>query len=344
MDPERVHDSMVRTGQALGRHKATRSMIKLMFDSEHPMLEQTIYGIHFKNPLGLAAGFDKNAQLTRILPSVSFGYEEVGSITGEACLGNTGTRLWRLKKSKGLVVYYGLKNDGAEVLATKLASQAFEFPVGISVAKTNNRATVDTQTGIDDYVKAYTLFKNIGSYDTINISCPNTFGGEPFTDPEKLNLLLGALGAVRSPKPMFIKLSPDLSHELLDELVEVALKHNVNGFVCTNLTKNRDNIKIQDTEVPRFGGISGQPVQKLSGEMIRWLYKKTKGQKLIIGCGGIFTAEDAYKKIKAGASLLQLITGMIFEGPQVLSQINTGLEELLKANGYTHISEAIGTD
>lgn len=321
---------MSGAGRLLGSNPVTRGLNRLLFGYSHPMLEQKILGIHFKNPVGLSAGFDKNARLLNILPSVGFGFEEVGSITGEPCEGNPRPRLWRHPKEKSIRVYYGLLNDGAEAIAKRLRRKKFRFPVGISIAKTNCRETCETQAGIDDYAKAFNIFRSIGDYFTVNISCPNAFGGQPFTDPARLEALLSTLDKIPTKKPIFLKLSPDLSDDELDALIKVVNRHRVHGFVCTNLTKKHDY---------GVGGLSGKAVSKLSNHQIAYVYKKTKGRYVIIGCGGIFTAKDAYAKLKAGASLLQLITGMIYEGPQQISEINRGLVELMKKDGIQNIAD-----
>lgn len=342
LDPEEVHDRMVYLGRMLGKSSITRKITALFFSYSNDKLAQDILGIHFTNPIGLSAGFDKDAELTDILPSVGFGFAEVGSITGEPCAGNPKPRLWRLKESKSLVVYYGLKNSGCEAIAKKLKDKNFDIPIGISIAKTNCQATADREKGVKDYEKAYKIMSGIGSYATINISCPNAYGGQPFNDRESLDALLGVLTQTVKTKPVFIKLSPDLSEKELDDILEIAEKYNIDGFIAANLTKKRDNPKIKNA-VPDKGGLSGKVVEDLSNKMISYIYKKTNGKKLIIGCGGVFSAEDAYKKIKAGASLIQMITGMIFEGPQIISEINLGLVKLLERDGYKNIKEAVGT-
>ncbi|PJA47430.1 quinone-dependent dihydroorotate dehydrogenase [Candidatus Uhrbacteria bacterium CG_4_9_14_3_um_filter_36_7] len=335
IDPEHVHNTFTFIGRHLGSFQWTQQLIGKMFDSSHPILEQTIAGIHFKNPIGLAAGFDKDARLTQILPRVGFGFEEVGSITANPYQGNPKPRLWRHPDLQSLRVYYGLKNDGAQAIFKHLQSFSFQIPIGISIAKTNCQETAQTQTAIEDYVKTYQIFSSIGSYDTINISCPNAYGGQPFTDPEHLDHLLKAINAVRNEKPLFLKMSPDLSQDELETIAKVAQKHEVNGFICTNLTKKHSYGN---------GGLSGKPVSDLSLEQIRYLYNYFNGKKILIACGGIFTAKDAYSYIKAGASLLQLITGMIYKGPQVISEIKFGLEKLLKQDGFKNISEAVGKE
>lgn len=344
MDPEFVHDRVLNTGVLLGKTRAGRALTKKLFYYASPALEQTLLGIRFPNPIGLAAGFDKNAQLTDILPDVGFGFAELGSITGEPCAGNPGTRLWRLPQSQSLLVYYGLKNDGAEAIAKRLSNRTFRIPIGTSMAKTNNKETVSLEGGIADYAKAYECMANIGSYTTINISCPNTYGGQPFTDPARLDALLTRIDAIASPKPVFIKLSPDLDMSGVDALLDVITKHKVQGIICSNLTKNRNNSHIQETDVPNTGGMSGKVVEELSNQLITHVYKRMGKQYIIVGCGGVFTAEDAYKKIRLGASLIQLITGMVYQGPQTIGEINRGLVTLLARDGYKNISQAVGVD
>lgn len=343
-DPEDVHDRMTHAGELLGRFGLMRSISRFFFYFGDPSLEQDIRGIHFVNPIGLAAGFDKNAQLTNILPSVGFGFEEAGSITGERCEGNAKPRVWRLPKSKGLVVYYGLKNDGCETIAKRLRGMNYTFPVGISIAKTNDASTIGMEKGISDYEKAFRAFVDIGDYFTINISCPNAFGGEPFTSPESLDALLQRLDQMKTDKPLFLKMPVDVSIAQLDALVMVADRHRVHGFIMSNLTKKRDRQEIDQTEIQGIdkGGISGKPTSSASNALIAHLYKTTGERYTIIGCGGVFSSEDAYEKIRQGATLIQLITGMIFEGPQLIGEINRGLVKLLKQDGYKNIHEAVG--
>ena len=342
LDPEFVHDNVVLLGRLLGKTAVGRLVTRTMFYFAHPALEQDILGIRFPNPIGLSAGFDKDAELTDIIPEVGFGFAEVGSITGEACLGNQKKRLWRLPQSKSLLVWYGLKNKGAEIISANLRKKSFAVPIGISVAKTNCANTVDDTNGIMDYAKAFKLFQDIGSYTTVNISCPNAFGGQPFTEPTKLDALLDKLDTMPNSKPTFVKLSPDLSYDEVDQIIDVLDRHNVQGIICSNLTKNRDNPKIVEKNLPEVGGFSGKVVSDLTDNLISHVYGKTQGKYILVGVGGVFSAEDAYEKIKRGASLIQLLTGMIYEGPQLIGEINRGLVQLLKADGYNNISQAVG--
>ncbi len=342
IDPEEVHDRMIQVGVFLGKYALTRGMVRLLFSYRNKKLEQTLLGIKFANPIGLAGGFDKNAQLTDVFPAVGFGFAEVGSITGEPCAGNPKPRLWRLKKSRSLVVYYGLKNDGSEKIRARLRGKQFVIPIGTNVAKTNDPKTVTVQAGIADYAKAYAHFSDIGEYFTVNVSCPNAFGGQPFTDPRQLNRLLARLRKIPTRKPIFLKLSPDLERKTIDGIIRVAGKYAIAGFICSNLTKNRD--AVNGEQVPEKGGLSGKRVEARANDLIAYVYKKTKGKYIIIGCGGVFSAEDAYVKLRHGASLVQMVTGMIFEGPQRISEINQGLVCLLERDGLATVREAIGSD
>ena len=348
IDPEKIHDFFIKAGHILGRWFFMKAITAFFFQYKNPKLHQELLGIKFENPIGLAAGFDKNAQMIDISRSVGFGFTEIGSITGEPCKGNEKPRLWRLKKSKGLVVWYGLKNDGCLKIAKELKDKKFNLPVGISIAKTNSESTITKKEGIKDYLKAYRNLKDLGDYITINISCPNAYGGQPFSNSKDLDNLLMRINEIRSKKPLFIKLPPDLSHKELDEVLEVIKYHRIDGIICTNLTKDRKNKaiadKVLDEGIPEVGGISGKPIKELSTEVIKYIYKKTSGKYVIVGCGGVFTAKDAYEKIRAGASLIQLITGMIYEGPQMVGTVNQGILKLLKRDGYKRISQAIGMD
>ncbi len=345
LDPEKVHEHFTRLGKQLGKNAITRGITSVAFSYNNPMLSQTLAGIHFPNPVGLAAGFDKNAELVDLLPAVGFGFAEVGSITGEYCEGNPKPRLWRLPNSKSIIVYYGLKNEGAEKLSLKLSGRTFQIPIGISAAKTNCKDTVDLEKGVADYCKVLDCFREIGSYYTINISCPNAFGGLDFADPKRLEKLFNAMVKKKLfCKPVFLKLSPDLSLKELDALITLALQYPVTGVICSNLIKKKENACIHDDDIKQWvcGGLSGKPVLTHALKHVAQVYSKTHGRLLVIGCGGIFTAEDAYAYIKNGASLVQLITGMIYKGPQVVSAINQGLVELLKKDGYKNINEAVG--
>lgn len=344
-DPEDIHDRLTQSGQFLGKYSLTRGITAFFFKYQNKILAQDLAGIHFSNPIGLAAGFDKNALLLDILPSVGFGFAEIGSITGKQCPGNPKPRLWRLPKTKSLVVNFGLKNDGAEAIAQRLKHyQNTAFTFGVSVAKTNDSSTVKEEDGIADYLKVVQEFKGIGSYFTINLSCPNAYGGQPFCDRAPLEKLLKKLNPANLDKPVFLKLSPDLSSKTIDTTIDLALKYKVKGLICSNLTKTRPNLQIKDSFIPESGSFSGKLVTPLALNQIKYIYQQSHGQLILIGCGGVFNAQDAYQMIRQGASLIQLITGMIFEGPQLIGEINRDLVKLLKDDGLDNLSQAIGID
>lgn len=344
-DPEWVHDRVCVFGASLGRWRMTRLLTNVLCAYKHPGLQQEILGITFSNPIGLTEGFDKDARLTQIMPSVGFGYEMIGSVTAQACEGNEKPRLWRLPKTKGLVVYYGLKNEGVAKIHRRLSGERFAVPVGVSIAKTNSHRTVDTHAGVEDYMRGLMTMKDVGDFHVINISCPNVFGGEPFSDPERLEKLLFRLDLIKTPKPRFLKIAVDLTLEQLDALITVMDRHRVDGMILANLTKRYDRPQIIQDEIRTGmkGGISGRPTYEASNALIAHAYLEAGGRYVIIGAGGVFTAEDAYEKIRQGASLVQLATGMIFEGPQLIGEINRGLVQRMHRDGFETIREVVGS-
>ncbi len=347
MDPEFVHRRFIAVGYLLGSNPVTRWILSVFLSYRHPSLEQTICGLRFSNPVGLAGGFDKDAYLMKILPSVGFGWMEIGSVTARHCAGNAGKHLWRLPKSKGIVVHYGLKNNGAAWIAHRLSKKRYAIPLGLNVARTNDEeASASDLAGIRDYIATLSTCPDVGDYVTLNVSCPNSCGGETFLEPHRLDQLLTAVDGLKISKPIFLKIAADLSTTEVDAILEVADRHRVDGFIFSNLTKNYRAAGIVPSELtPEMkGGISGKPVEALSNALIAHVFKQKGTKYVIIGCGGIFSAQDAYGKIRAGASLVQLITGMIFEGPQLIGEINRGLVDLLKKDGFSSLSEAIGAD
>ncbi len=348
-DPERVHDFFVGFGEFLGSNAMTRGMVHAACGYEHPLLRTHVLGIDFANPVGLGAGFDKDVRLTKIMPAVGFGFMEVGAVTQFPYAGNPGRRLVRLPDDRSLIVYYGLKNIGAAAIGRKLSRLRFSFPVGINIAKTN-RADIKGDASVADYAATYRQLAHRFSYATINISCPNAQDGCTFQDPAMLDTLLGALAAEEKPCPVLLKLSAHLSMGEVDEILAIVQKHGrlVDGFVIGNLAKDRSILQLRSPrerlDLIPAGGISGAPVRALTTAMIRHIYGKTGGRYAIIGLGGVFTAEDAYEKIRAGASLVQIVTGLIYGGPRAVARINRGLARLLARDGYTHVADAVGAD
>lgn len=346
LDAELVHNMFTAGGEWLGGAKTRRDLIKNLIYYKNNCLRQNVWGMTFDNPIGLAGGFDYEARLTQILPEVGFGFQTVGSVTYGVYEGNPKPRLGRLPKSKSLLVNKGLKSSGAEAVIGRLANKKFRIPVGVSVAKTNCVKTAKEKKGIEDYTESLKLWEKSKriSYYELNISCPNAFGGEPFTTPMKLKRLLDEVDRLKLKRSLLLKMPVELTERETGRLCQVACKHKVQGLIFGNLVKDRKNPKLVLEEVKRAkkGSFSGRPTYELSNRLIRFAYKHFGKEMVIVGCGGVFSAEEAYEKIKLGASLVQLITGMIFEGPQLIGEINRGLVQLLERDGLKNISEARG--
>ncbi|HIH24075.1 TPA: quinone-dependent dihydroorotate dehydrogenase, partial [Candidatus Woesearchaeota archaeon] len=333
-DPEFIHDATTTAGVFAGSNPVTRSILSGVYNYQHPMLSQKLHGITFRNPVGLSAGFDKDCRLMKVLPAVGFGFEEVGSITADAYVGNPGPRLVRLPKDQSLIVNYGLKNRGADIVRRKFlrkdgSRKHFAFPIGISVAKTNKEHKT-RRAKVDDWVRGIKLMKDCGDYLTINVSCPNTYDPTNFGDPALFEQLMNSIkrAKLRFSKPVFIKLSADITPEQFDAIIAICDRHTfVKGFVLTNLVKDRSKLRLKS---PKYlyaghkGGLSGKVVYPYMRELLQHAYKTCGSRYTLIACGGIFTAEDAYACIKDGASLVQLITGMIYGGPATIKRINKG--------------------
>ena len=337
-DPETVHNNFLKLGKLFGDFIISKKILESIYVYKNKKLNIEIKGIKFENPVGLSAGFDKNGVLIDIIPSIGFGFMEVGSVTARRCEGNPKPRLFRALEDKGIIVNYGLCNDGADAVFNRLKNKKFRIPIGISIAKTND-ANIKGDASVEEYFKAYNIMKDIGGYITINISCPNVGDGRSFEDCKLLEKLLKKIG--KGYKPLFLKISPDINKKDLDKIIKLNEKYNLDGFVVSNLTKDKKKMK---TKIDADGGLSGKLTQEKSDELIKYVYEKTKGKKIIIGVGGIFTAEDAYRKIRNGASLVQLITGIIYRGPGVIKEINKGLVRLLEKDGFNSLKDAVGVD
>lgn len=352
-DPEFIHNEMIKIGVLLTK----TGLIKLLgtkFIFKDISLKQKILGINFENPIGLAAGFDYNADLTQTLFNLDFGFQSVGTITNLPYEGNPRPRLGRLPKSRSLMVNKGFKNLGAKITAEKLkksSSIEFRIPVAISIGMTHSEKITNIDEAVSDVVSAFKIFEKSvvkNSFYELNISCPNLIHAKniSFYPPKNLERLLSAIDKLRLKKPVFVKMPIEKTNRETISMLDVITKHkSVNGVIIGNLQKDRKNPAFVKNELKKFrvGNFSGKPCEERSNELIKLTYKKYKNRFIIIGCGGVFSAEDAYKKIKLGSSLVQLITGMIFQGPQLISQINLGLIDLLKKDGFKNIKEAIGS-
>lgn len=352
INPETVHELMINFGEFIGKNRIIKSIVHFFVPTSFHNLKQTVAGIEFSNPIGLAAGFDYNASLTQILSSVGFGFQSVGTITNMPYKGNPKPMLGRLPKSKALMVNKGFKNYGANKVIEKLNHLHFKIPVGISIGRTNSPLLKNQKQSVADIVKAFMLFeKSIikNTYYELNISCPNLIHGKniSFYPPKNLRELLEALKKLNIKKPTFVKMPIEKSDKETLEMLQVIKNYDfIKGVIFGNLQKDRNSPSLNQEEVKKWsvGNFSGKPCEKRSNELIKLAYKNFGRRLVIIGCGGIFSARDAYKKIRLGASLVQLITGMIYQGPMLVAQINLELVELLNKNGFKNISQAIGVD
>jgi len=349
-DSEFVHDKFTGFGEFLGNYYLSKTLLRILFGVGNKSLEQKIAGIDFKNPIGLAAGFDYQAKLTQIFPSIGFGFETVGTITNLPYEGNPKPRLGRLIQSQSLLVYKGFKNEGIEKVSRKLKKLKYAFPLGISIGKTNSQTDKMTQKqAVLDVISAFKIAEEANiknAYYELNISCPNLFGNVSFYPTKNLEELLLGVKNLKLKKPLFIKMPISKTDSEVLSMLSVIVKFPVSGVIFGNTQNNRSDKSFVKEELKKYpvGNFSGKPTFKRSNELIKLGFKNYGKKLIIIGCGGVFSAKDAYKKIKLGASLVQFITGMVFEGPQLAAEINLGLIKLLKKDGYSNISQAIGKD
>lgn len=315
-------------------------------------LEQRLWGLRFPNPLGLAAGMDKNARLPLFFEALGFGFVEVGSVSARPAPGNPPPRLFRLPQDRALINRMGLNNDGATAVAARLlyTVQRKRTPLGVNLAKTHDPSILG-DAAVADFCESFARLAGLADYVALNISCPNTREGKTFADPQALDTLLAALFARRrevAPQvPVLLKLAPADAPDpgqRLDELVAVARTHGVAGFIACNTAPDRHGLTTEESTVARMGpgGLSGRPLRERSTALVRSLYRRTAGALPIIGVGGVDSAESAYEKIRAGAALVQLYTGLVYEGPGLVRRIRRGLLRLLERDGLTSICEAVG--
>ena len=317
----------------------------------HPAITQQLWGATFPNPVGLAAGFDKGARAPHVWPLLGFGFAELGTITAHAQPGNPRPRMFRLSADRALINRLGFNNPGAAAAAQRLARLQRRLqpplPIGINLGK--SRVT-PLEAAAQDYAQSLRALFPFAAYVVINVSSPNTPGLRDLQAEEHLAALLAALvhenaalaETHRQPaRPLLIKVAPDLTDEALAAVVSVASRGGAAGLVATNTTIARDGLH---TATDEAGGLSGAPLRARSTAVIRTLHRLAGGALPIIGVGGIFTAADAYEKIRAGASLVQLYTGMVYEGPRLARRIAGGLVDLLRRDGFGHLRDAVGVD
>lgn len=361
-DPEWAHERALEALHFLDSRSNSRLASKLRAVMEQSFclrdsrLEQTLWGLKFPNPLGLAAGFDKNGVAASVWPSFGFGFAELGTVTLHPQPGNPHPRLFRLLRDDAILNRMGFNNLGAAALASKLEarsnqqqpSSAFHspFPLGVNLGKSKVTPLEDAEA---DYLASFRLLKDWGDYFVVNVSSPNTPGLRSLQNASSLSKILASLqeenGGI---KPILIKIAPDLEWEAIASILDLAKQYQLAGIIATNTTISREDLTtniIEATGKPvteEAGGISGAPLRERSTEIIKFIWQETQGQLPIIGVGGIFTAEDAWEKITAGASLVQVYTGLVYEGPWMMKRILKGLLQKLDDRGLNSIAEAVG--
>lgn len=326
------------------------SLLNMLYGTtNHPELNVNLGGIAYPNPIGLAAGLDKNGVAVGAFSSVGFGFLEVGTITPKGQPGNPLPRLFRLPKDTAIINRMGFNNVGAEQMAAHLQkAKPYKVPVAVNIGKNKDTAN---EEAVNDYRACIRHLYREGDFFVVNVSSPNTPGLRNLQHGEDLRHLLEAVKDETSiqrkrhggnEKPIWVKIAPDVSTEELSYMVETIVQSGIFGVIATNTTLSRKGL--QHKNAAEAGGLSGKPLMSRSTEIIRQIYQQTKGKLPIIGCGGIFTAEDAYAKIRAGASLVEVYTALIYEGPSLIKRLNKGLIHLLHKDGFSHISQAVGAD
>ncbi len=339
---EAAHRLGIWTLRWLGRSSAIAQWSRRKALDAQSDLGSQIAGLAFPNPIGLAAGLDKDAEAVSGLFALGFGAVEVGTVTPRPQAGNPSPRLFRLLSQQALINRMGFNNCGAEEAAQRLARLCWRpGPVGVNIGK--NKDT-PLERAVDDYLQCVDRLTTVSDYLVINVSSPNTPDLRQLQDPERLPQLLDALQtrlARIGSKPLFVKIAPDLDDPALDQIVDIALEHQLSGIIATNTTLERP---FSHPLAKEAGGLSGAPLRGIATRVIRRLYGRARGRLAIIGVGGVFSAEDAYEKIRAGANAVQIYTGLIYEGPAVVGRMLRGLRQLLARDGFRSLSEAVGRE
>lgn len=329
IDAESVHNQATKLGELFENQNW---FLSHLFCFKKISLNKKLLELEFGNPIGLAAGFDYDGHLAKVMKYVGFGFNTVGTVTAQSYKGNEFPRLARLPKSKSLLVNKGFKSEGAEAVAKRLDKKNLTgHLIGISVGSSNVPSIDTIDKAIEDYLITFNIFKDkpYVKYFELNVSCPNTKMTESFTNQNNFSKLVKAIQSLEIKQPIFIKMPNEISFNDSDILVSTALKNNIKGFIFSNLVKNRNNKIFDRIEIEKFknlkGNFSGKPTAENSIKLIKHTREKFGKKVVLISCGGIFDGNDAIERFNAGADLIQLITGMIYEGPQVIEEINRGL-------------------
>ena len=334
LDPEAAHDLAIKSLKF-------NILPKSIFDvADEQILETKLLNARLPNPVGLAAGFDKSAEVFNSLFRLGYGFVEVGTITPKRQLGNPKPRIFRLEKDQALINRLGFNNDGLEIVYKRILDNPPNGFLGINIGPNK-----DTKNKEEDYYQCLTRLSSLGDYLTINISSPNTEGLRDFHEKQELDKLLSGLNKIKKHKsilkPLVIKLSPDIDNNEVSKIIELIIKHKIEGIILSNTTdSNRENLL--DNQKNEKGGLSGQPLKDLSTNLIKKFFKETKGKIQIIGVGGVDSGQTAFEKISAGANAVQLYTGMVYKGPGLVKEMKKELISILKKENIKNISQAVG--
>lgn len=324
MDPETAHHQVTGALKRFCNIWGGKRLLKGAFGFEHPHLEREVFGLRFRNPVGLAAGFDKNAEYVDEMAALGFGFVEIGTVTPRPQPGNEKPRMFRLTEDEALINRMGFNNQGVDVAATRLryVKNRERVIIGGNIGK--NKDTPNEEA-VNDYVYCFDALFDVVDYFVVNVSSPNTPGLRDLQEKEPLMRILQTLQARNSKdgvsRPILLKIAPDLTEGQLDDIVELVMESGIAGVVATNTTIGREGLRSSPTRTQEAGGLSGKPLRARATEVIRYLSAKSAGRFPIIGVGGIHSAEDAVEKLQAGAALVQLYSGFIYEGPGLVKTI-----------------------
>ncbi len=332
-DPETVHHFTFRLVKLLFKLPFIPFIFGKIGRFEDERLKKEVFGITFNNPVGLAAGFDKDAKIVDELAGMGFGFIEIGTLTPKPQSGNEKPRLFRLAEDGGIINRMGFNNQGVNDAVKRLKRRKSKTIIGGNIGK--NKATPNNQA-VDDYIACFHALYDVVDYFVVNVSSPNTPNLRELQEKKPLQQLLrtimGENAQKHKPKPILLKIAPDLNNDQLDDIVAIVNEEKIDGLIATNTTINRKDLKASDDKLSGIGagGLSGKPLKNRATEVIKFIHQKSEGKFPIIAVGGIFSGEDAYEKLQAGASLVQVYTGFVYEGPALIKKINTYLLSRLK--------------
>ena len=335
-DPEWVHYFTLNALRLIQKIPLTGWLLRKIYSYENSSLEKELFGIKFKNPVGLAAGFDKNGKYIKEMSNLGFGFIEIGTITPKPQPGNPKKRLFRMQNDLAIINRLGINNEGSIICAERLKKNNSDVVIGGNIGK---NTTTSNENADADYIQNFETLHKYVDYFVLNVSCPNVSNFTKLQDVEFLKKLVPQLKKINSTKPkkkpILIKISPDLNRDQLNETIDLILSEKLDGIIATNTTTTRENLKTNKSRIEEIGngGLSGEPLKNKSTEVIRYISKKTNGNLPIIGVGGIMNPKDALDKIEAGADLIQIYTGFIYEGPSIVKKIN---QHLSKNNESQH--------